>query len=449
MKQIHDINYINKKQLATLNSYLREIVRLNSFYQKKYSHTLQKIVKGYFTSQDFFSLPFVEKDELILDQKNNPIYGTNLTYPQEKYFFVKSTSGSSGKPILKIPSTLEDVEIRAKVFGDGYRKLMKIKHGDRMLNYMIPNTSFYQLKTLNHIGYKVFSIEDNVDPQEIIDRIYFHQIESMETTSTKVFSLMKYARDNHIDPKSLPLKKIILIGEGYLSNLTARKLVKKYLNAVCFEGVGSTECGSFGKECIAHNGSHFINNSSIYEVINPDTLEHDTKGELVITTLWCSGYPLIRYRTGDYVEINSLPCSCGYPSSRIRLGSVRRIHDHFSVNGQSFSSIQFDEIMRKFVGVNNYFVKILNNRIIIKIEKDKITEQKVERITRFLMKKFKCAINIKLIGNADQVVAKAWKFNRIFDARTGPQPNIFIKAISKISRTLQENLIKNTPLDPW
>src|SRR5256712_14129804 len=48
----------------------------------------------------FAELPFTTKQELVDDQAEHPPFGTNLTYPVEKYVRIHQTSGTAGKPIL-------------------------------------------------------------------------------------------------------------------------------------------------------------------------------------------------------------------------------------------------------------------------------------------------------------------------------------------------------------
>src|SRR5713226_1747268 len=45
-------------------------------------------------------LPFTTKQELVDDQAEHPPFGTNLTYPVERYVRIHQTSGTAGKPIL-------------------------------------------------------------------------------------------------------------------------------------------------------------------------------------------------------------------------------------------------------------------------------------------------------------------------------------------------------------
>src|SRR5256712_13948733 len=48
----------------------------------------------------FAELPFTTKQELVDDQAEHPPFGTNLTYPVEKYVRIHQTSGTAGKNLL-------------------------------------------------------------------------------------------------------------------------------------------------------------------------------------------------------------------------------------------------------------------------------------------------------------------------------------------------------------
>src|SRR3989449_11544070 len=50
----------------------------------------------------FAELPFTTKQELVDDQAEHPPFGTNLTYPVEKYVRIHQTSGTAGKPSLLV-----------------------------------------------------------------------------------------------------------------------------------------------------------------------------------------------------------------------------------------------------------------------------------------------------------------------------------------------------------
>jgi phenylacetate-CoA ligase len=69
-----------------------------------------------------------------------------------------------------------------------------------------------------------------------------------------------------------------------------------------------------GLDCVYHTGIHYWADYYILEIINPETLEPVSDGELgemVVTTLRKEGAPLIRYRTRDMTRIIPGPCACG------------------------------------------------------------------------------------------------------------------------------------------
>src|SRR5262249_29662369 len=48
---------------------------------------------------DLARLPFTTKAELLADQAAHPPYGTDLTYPRERYSRLHQTSGTQGRPL--------------------------------------------------------------------------------------------------------------------------------------------------------------------------------------------------------------------------------------------------------------------------------------------------------------------------------------------------------------
>src|SRR2546430_17119138 len=53
------------------------------------------------------ALPPLTKRELVSDQGSHPPFGTNLTYPIERYTHMHQTSGPTGRP-LRVLDTAED-----------------------------------------------------------------------------------------------------------------------------------------------------------------------------------------------------------------------------------------------------------------------------------------------------------------------------------------------------
>jgi len=83
--------------------------------------------------------------------------------------------------------------------------------------------------------------------------------------------------------------------------------------------------GSMWAECEAENGMHFHAQGYVHpELIDPETgeakpFEAGAEGELVYTHLRREATPLLRFRSGDYVEVVDTECTCGRTAPKIRV----------------------------------------------------------------------------------------------------------------------------------
>src|SRR6266540_3170151 len=84
-------------QLEQLRSLLAELFPGNQFYSRKLNAA--GITFDVASLEDFSArFPFTTKAELAADQLATPPFGTNLTYPLERYTRYHQTSGTSGAP---------------------------------------------------------------------------------------------------------------------------------------------------------------------------------------------------------------------------------------------------------------------------------------------------------------------------------------------------------------
>jgi phenylacetate-CoA ligase len=110
-----------------------------------------------------------------------------------------------------------------------------------------------------------------------------------------------------------------------------------------------TELGPTGFSCSARDGVHLVESEFIFEVL--------PGGELVATNLGRWGSPLIRYRTGDRVEVASQPCSCGSPFLKILGGIHGRVDDMFTVRGVNLYPSQVEDIVRRHPEVSEFVIE--------------------------------------------------------------------------------------------
>ena len=93
-----------------------ELLASNPFVARKWRAAGVVALDDPRTWDDFRRLPFTRTSELVDDQAEHPPFGTNLTFPLERYVRVHQTSGTSGAPIRWL-DTQESWEWWARCWG--------------------------------------------------------------------------------------------------------------------------------------------------------------------------------------------------------------------------------------------------------------------------------------------------------------------------------------------
>jgi len=123
---------------------------------------------------------------------------------------------------------------------------------------------------------------------------------------------------------------------------------------------------------------HVIEDEFIPEVIDPGTggaatvVNSTQTGELVMTNLGRLGSPLIRYRTGDLVEMVHDRCDCGRATRFIRGGVLARADGMLVVRGVNVFPSAIENIIREFAAIDEFEVEVASERemqeLVVKIE---------------------------------------------------------------------------------
>src|SRR4029453_7479919 len=87
---------LEQSQLKRLGKMLQAVLPANEFYRKKFSANKFSDIAS---KELLKSLPFTTKSELVENQALYPRFGTDFTFPQERYIRIHQTSGTTGKPM--------------------------------------------------------------------------------------------------------------------------------------------------------------------------------------------------------------------------------------------------------------------------------------------------------------------------------------------------------------
>ncbi|MFI3282706.1 MAG: phenylacetate--CoA ligase [Rikenellaceae bacterium] len=415
---------LRELQLCRLKSTIAQAAKA-PFYSKVFAR--EGITPESISSlEDLRKLPFTTKDDL----RGNYPFGLNAV-PQSEVVRLHSSSGTTGNPTV-ICHSQKDLDIWAdRVARCMY--MVGLRNTD-----VFQNTSGYGMFTgglgihngAERLGALMVPAATGNSPRQIkfitdFGTTAIHAIPSYAIRLAEVF------KEQGVDPRATSLKCLIIGAEPHTEEQRLR--IEELLGVKAYNCFGMSEMSGPGVafECQEQNGLHIWEDSYLFEIIDPETLEpveDGEVGELVITTLDREAMPLIRYRTRDLTKVLLGECPCGRTHRRLdRLKG--RSDDMFIVKGVNIFPMQIEKILMQFEEVGtNYLITIetvgINDEITIEVElgNDAFTDdysqlQDLSRaMTRALRDEILVTPKIKLLsgGSLPQAEGKAV---RVIDKR--------------------------------
>jgi phenylacetate-coenzyme A ligase PaaK-like adenylate-forming protein len=153
------------------------------------------------------------------------------------------------------------------------------------------------------------------------------------------------------------VRTIMLLGEVSLPG-QRRKLAADWGADVLDASYGSTETGTIAATC-ERGGLHLLLSGHVVELRTGDAVHPvapGASGELVDTPLNNFARPLLRYGTGDVVDVPAEPCPCGLPLPTVRVHG--RSADGVSLRGVPLSEHLVGSIVYDDPRLTGYLVQL-------------------------------------------------------------------------------------------
>src|SRR5262245_38799754 len=204
----------------------------------------------------FEDIAFTTKQQLVDDQTNNPPFGTNLTFPIERYTRIHQTSGTAGKPIVWL-DTPESWDWWLRCWSEVFRGA-SVCQGDRVYVAFSfgPFIGFWAaFEAAQRMGLMTIS-GGGQSTEQRLQSILQREATVLVCTPTYALRLAEAARQQGIDMARSAIRITVHAGEPGASIPETRKRIQEAFGARTFDHVGMTEMGAYGFECEMQSGLH-------------------------------------------------------------------------------------------------------------------------------------------------------------------------------------------------
>lgn len=354
---------IRSQQQLRLRELLRTVGASNRFWQARWQAAGVDV-----SNAELTQLPLTTKAELVEDHQAHPPYSSNLTFEVGAYSRFCQTSGTTGQP-LRWLDTPESWQWMLGCWEQLF-EMAGLRADDRLAFPFSfgPFLGFWAaFEGAARLG-RLCLPGGGMSSEARLKFIEENQATVICCTPTYALRLAEVAADLAKQPGNSTasemlksVRMLIVAGEPGGSIPSIRQRIEKSWQARVIDHWGMTELGPLAGECVENPGGlHILETECIAEIIDPATGAVGSgewgvgssgtpiRGELVITNLGRIGSPMIRYRTGDIVELDPQPCPCGRPLMRLKGGILGRVDDMLTIRGNNVFPTAVEAILREF-----------------------------------------------------------------------------------------------------
>ena len=367
-------------QLERLKSFIKFAILKSPFYKDFYKGIDVNCIE---TINDLQLLPILEKD--VFRQNVDKIYTL-----EAKDAISSFTGGTTGKSI-KVLFTKDDFQKRM-AYLDAFKirvgidpfKSKKATFSGRQFTKLGDTNNFWRYNsTYNQKLYSTFDLSEKNMPLYIKDLNNFKP-EVINGFVSALFELAKFIEANEISLTFVP-KAIFTTSETLLSY--HRELIERIFKTKIYNQYASAEGAPFITEC--QEGSlHYNLDTGVIEV-----LETEYGSEMLVTSFFTHGTPLIRYRIGDKIEFDDKQsCACGSCHPIIRHIEGRQVEFLFSKEKGKVSLSHLADVIKGLPNniLKMQFIQEIEEQIIVKmvVDKDSFQQKDENSITNEMKYRF-------------------------------------------------------------
>ena len=367
--------------------------------------------------EDIARFPFIDKQDLVKDQQENPPYGRRVCLPQDHMRRINVTSGTSG--MGQEVHCHEEHSIRAaNASTASHFAAIGLKKGD-------VSALLYPLGTmtggmLSYEGLRMFGATPLplavFNTNQRIEMMRRFQVSHMLTTPAYLTRITSVLLEQGATPqKDFPnLKGITLSTEPFSVNWALR--MEEIWGTVLHDVYGSTQLNlNYAITCkygVVPDGEygryHLADYYALVEVLDKETgrpVRSGEWGEPVITTFSREAMPLIRFRSNDRVRVLPPdPCDCGRTSRALwEVGTISRYDDMIKIKATNVWPQAVDQAVFSYAQIEEHNGRVFITedgmevaKVSVEFKKMKMDDETKQSVLRKLSEKIKEATQVTM-----------------------------------------------------
>jgi phenylacetate-CoA ligase len=421
-----------------LTAVLRHVSERSPFYRERLRDTDIDTI----TPATLHRLPFTTKDDLrhaMYDVLSGSVAEAAVYY---------ETTGTTGRS-TPCPRSARDILTSNRAVQEAWRRLFAVHfpHRPPVVGLMGPSELYAfgdvfsaVTASLGACHVKIWPESPRVGFEKALRLIAELGVEVIVCAPALCLSLAKAALHHGYDLSRLPVRLFLTLGEICTDEFAAN-VSSLWPHAV----VRPALYGSQEALCVATGADtgalHLAAPNYLVELIDPDTgdvLGDTGTGELVLTMLVDGIKPLIRYRTGDLVQITPPPPNAPLPGPVIRV--IGRAADRIMLGDSALHPAELEAAVLKDVrGCLGYQVVVdrrADGSDTVTVRVDLLTAVSEDAaavgaaIAARLRARTGCHTDVVVDTDLDPVTTTgsfvSWKAARVWDRRTEPDPAALI-----------------------
>ena len=319
------------------------------------------------TIDDLQHLPYTYKTEIRDSLAARRPFGLHQAAPLADIVQMQASSGTTGSPSY-VALTEPDAEMWHEMsarcfFANGVRPGDMVLHTFSLAKGFVGGVPV--LQALQYMG----AIDVPIGADGGVDRLLRACADLRPRCVIGAPNFVLHLAERAPELVGLPaaqlgVRRVVVGGEPGGGIPAVRARIESLWGATCTEMLGGTDIGvAYWAECDDQSGMHMVAMDYIItELLNGESgriipFSDGARGELVYTAIGRQASPLLRFRSGDHVEVLGTRCACGRTGPKIRC--VGRTDDMLIVRGVNVFPSAIRSIVADLAPATNGVIRVV------------------------------------------------------------------------------------------